>query len=307
MPDPFVIAVLLTAFTCILAFAIAPKASPSVVLTGWYGGVFKIASLAFLVALTLVTGHALSTSKPVAKLLSTTASFATTPAGAMTLTFFVSMIGGLLNWAVGLVVSALFAREVAKRVRVDFAWLVAAAYAGWSFYVCASAALFNLTVAAIGGGYIAMKVVAGTFKLDLNMLVLIFLLLGMLLHWKPKAYLGTVNNAARIAGPILIQFPLYGGLSARHEDGALLEPRKHRRLAGVGHSPCSRTGRSGPARRAVSVTCGNSTRFGPWCLSWSHMPCSIPTSPRRPSRAGLRHCPSSSLRWGRSVVCSAAR
>jgi short-chain fatty acids transporter len=304
MPDPFVIAVLLTAFTCVLAFAIAPKGGVDSVLGGWYDGVFKIASFAFLVALTLVTGHALSTSKPVARLLTWTASFATTPTGAMTLTFFVSMIGGLLNWAVGLVISALFAREVAKRVRVDFAWLVAAAYAGWSFYVCgisssialvsASAGspmniieqhtgqilpmkafllsplnyvplivlglalpvifrlmmpsakdmvaadpaklvredtvqvepaaprtiagwldhawLINLTIVVVGGGYIATKALAGSFKLDLNMLVLIFLLLGMLLHWKPKAYLGAVNNAARIAGPILIQFPLYGGI-----------------------------------------------------------------------------------------------
>ncbi|CAD6548106.1 short-chain fatty acid transporter [Paraburkholderia metrosideri] len=304
MPDPFVIAILLTLTTCILAMAIAPHGDLGTIVTSWYDGVFKIASFAFLVALTLVTGHALSTSKPVAMLLRRVASIPTTAVGAMTLTFFVSMVGGLLNWAVGLVVSALFAREVAKRVKVDFAWLVAAAYAGWSLYVCglsSSIALLsatqgsplnviekvtgsvlpmtdflfsplnfvpvialavliplvfrvmkprdsetiaadpkrliqedtvevsskrpntiagwldngwvlNLILVALGLGYIVKKLVAGSFTMDLNMLVMIFLMLGLVTHWTPRAYLTAINNAARVAGPVLLQFPIYGGI-----------------------------------------------------------------------------------------------
>jgi short-chain fatty acids transporter len=304
MPDPFVIAILLTLTTCVLAYAFAPHASASEIVTSWYDGVFKIASFAFLVALTLVTGHALSTSKPVSMLLKRIASLPTTAAGAMTLTFFVSMSAGLLNWAVGLVVSALFAREVAKRVRVDFAWLVAAAYAGWSFYVCGisssiallsatkgsplnliekvtgnvlpmktflfsplnyvpliilaivvpvvfrfmmprdseamvadpdkliaedtlstnepvpttvagrldNAWILNMVLVATGLGYIGLKVSKSAFTMDLNMLVMIFLMLGLAMHWTPKAYLRAINNAARVAGPILLQFPIYGGI-----------------------------------------------------------------------------------------------
>ncbi|MDN7451318.1 TIGR00366 family protein [Burkholderia multivorans] len=304
MPDPFVIAILLTFITCVLAMAIAPHGEITNVMTSWYDGVFKIASFAFLVALTLVTGHALSTSKPVSLLLKRVASIPTTTSGAMAMTFFVSMVGGLLNWAVGLVISALFAREVAKRVKVDFAWLVAAAYAGWSFYVCGisssiallsatqgsplnviekvtgsvlpmkdflfsplnfvpvvvlgivlpmvfrmmmprdnetiaadpqkliaedtvevsskrpstlsgwldNAWVLNLILVVLGLGYIVMKLVAGKFTMDLNMLVMIFLLLGLLTHWTPRAYLTAINNAARVAGPILLQFPIYGGI-----------------------------------------------------------------------------------------------
>ncbi len=121
MPDPFVIAVLLTVLTCLLAYVYAPRGSIPVVLTSWYDGVFKISSFAFLVALTLVTGHTLSTSRPVTKLLRWIATIPNTASGAMTLTFLVSMAAGMLNWAVGLVVSALIAREMAKRIRVDFA------------------------------------------------------------------------------------------------------------------------------------------------------------------------------------------
>lgn len=304
MPDPFVIAILLTLLTCALAVGIAPHGDVGNVVTSWYDGVFKIASFAFLVALTLVTGHALSTSRPVSLLLRKVASIPATAGGAMAMTFFVSMVGGLLNWAVGLVISALFAREIAKRVRVDFAWLVAAAYAGWSFYVCgisSSIALLsathgsplniiekvtgsvlpmkdflfsplnfvpllilailvpsvfrmmmprdkdtiaadpkrlieedivevsnkrpttvagwldtgwvlNLILVALGLGYIVMKLATGSFTMDLNMLVMIFLLLGLVTHWTPRAYLTAINNAARVAGPVLLQFPIYGGI-----------------------------------------------------------------------------------------------
>lgn len=304
MPDPFVIAILLTLVVWVLSMAFAPRASLPQVVTSWYDGVFRIASFAFMVALTLVTGHALSTSKPVSRLLRAIASIPSTAVGAMTLTFFVSMAGGLLNWAVGLVISALFAREVAKRVRVDFAWLVAAAYAGWSFYVCGvsssiallsatqgspmnliekvtgkvlpmteflfsplnvipvivlglavpvvfrlmmpregeaivadpqrliaedtvdtkdevpktlagkldNARLLNAVLVTMGLGYIGLKLLNHAFTMDLNMLVMIFLLLGLATHGTPRAYLRAINNAARVAGPILLQFPLYGGI-----------------------------------------------------------------------------------------------
>ena len=41
------------------------------------------------------------------------------------------MVASWLNWGLGLVTSALLAREIAKRIRMDFGWLVAAAYSGF--------------------------------------------------------------------------------------------------------------------------------------------------------------------------------
>jgi short-chain fatty acids transporter len=38
------------------------------------------------------------------------------------------------------------------------------------------------------------------------------LLLGLLLHWRPTAYIAAIRNAARISGPLVLQYPLYGGL-----------------------------------------------------------------------------------------------
>jgi short-chain fatty acids transporter len=54
-----------------------------------------------------------------------------TPNQAVVLTFLVAAIASWLNWGFGLVVGAVLAREAAKRVRLDFGWLVAAAYSGW--------------------------------------------------------------------------------------------------------------------------------------------------------------------------------
>src|SRR5215469_8287294 len=41
------------------------------------------------------------------------------------------MLASWTNWGFGLVIAALLAREIAKRLRIDFGWLVAAAYTGF--------------------------------------------------------------------------------------------------------------------------------------------------------------------------------
>jgi len=49
-------------------------------------------------------------------------------------------------------------------------------------------------------------------SIDLNIVILMLVLLGLLLHWRPTAYGGAIKNAARISGPLILQYPLYGGL-----------------------------------------------------------------------------------------------
>ena len=79
----------------------------------------------------LVAGYALATSPLIHRALSGLAGLAKTPASAISLTVVVGMLASWLNWGLGLVTAALLAREIAKRVRVDFGWLVAAAYTGF--------------------------------------------------------------------------------------------------------------------------------------------------------------------------------
>jgi short-chain fatty acids transporter len=49
-------------------------------------------------------------------------------------------------------------------------------------------------------------------SLDLNSVILGLLVLGLLLRWRPVAYVGAIRNAARVSGPLILQYPLYGGL-----------------------------------------------------------------------------------------------
>jgi short-chain fatty acids transporter len=50
------------------------------------------------------------------------------------------------------------------------------------------------------------------FTLDINGMIFIALMLGLIFHWRPIRYVRAFNTAARTVGPILLQFPLYGGI-----------------------------------------------------------------------------------------------
>jgi short-chain fatty acids transporter len=49
---------------------------------------------------------------------------------------------------------------------------------------------------------------------DLNTYNLLFLSLGLLLHWRPRSFLDAVGKAVPGTAGVLIQFPLYGGIAA---------------------------------------------------------------------------------------------
>jgi short-chain fatty acids transporter len=312
VPDPYVFAVGLTLLTAVLAFALAPHHGIAEVLGGWYAGIFDILTFTLQMVLILVTGYALASSRVVTGALETIARHARTPKQAVVVTFFVSAAACWLNWGFGLVVAGLLARTLAARMRIDFGWLVAAAYAGfivWASGLSSSIALaqatpgsklnivqaltgtilplretvfapfnlvpvlavvvlvplilvglqprdedvvvgdvsqlvgggsgrastarfapaqrniqktlasrlegawgLNLVVAAAGCAYLGITWSTHGFAIDIDSVIFIFLLLGLVLHWTPIAYVGAIDNAARITGPLLIQYPLYGGI-----------------------------------------------------------------------------------------------
>lgn len=132
MPDPFVLSICLTAFVALLAFAIAPQGKLPTVLDSWYTGTFGILGFALQMILILATGYAIAEAPIVQRGLRAMASRAQTPARAALLVFPVVAVAAWLNWGLGLIVGALLSREIARRVRVDFAWLVAGSYSAWS-------------------------------------------------------------------------------------------------------------------------------------------------------------------------------
>jgi short-chain fatty acids transporter len=321
VPDPYVFAVVLSLVTAALAFGLAPHRSVADVTTAWYKGIFDILAFALEMILVLVTGYALASSGPVTRGLDRLAAIPRSPKAAVAMTFLVSALACWLNWGFGLVVAGLLARTIARRMRIDFGWLVASAYAGfvvWASGLSSSIALaqatpgsklnivqivtgrvlplsqtifapFNivpvvvllvvlpfvfvalapreedvvaanvgddsttivtssgpstplgvtmveakaaqmvdakvtlaewlnrawgLNLAIVLGGvvYLAIAWSKNGVSLDINGVIFIFFLFGLLLHWTPLAYVRAIDSAARITGPLLIQYPLYGGI-----------------------------------------------------------------------------------------------
>ena len=304
LPDAYVFALLLTFLGAALAHWLAPHGSVQAILSGWYRGVFDIFTFAFQMVMMLATGYALASTPIAHRVLERIASIPTTPRTAIALTVVTSLIASWLNWGLGLVASALLAREIAKRIRIDFGWLVAAAYSGFvisteglsgsialsqathgsalnmvekatgqilpfsqtvftPFNLIPVAALmvilpillcftgpaekdvvtadveklkaedappavkkesgslgalldhawlFTLLLAAIGAGALFVTLRASNFSLDLNSVIMILFLTGVLLHWRPLAYAAAMRKAGRFTGPLILQYPLYGGL-----------------------------------------------------------------------------------------------
>jgi short-chain fatty acids transporter len=101
LPDPFVFVIVLTLVAAGAAMVFEGN-SPQAVMRQWGNGFLeKLAGLA------------------------------KTPAAAIVLVTVVSLIASWINWGFGLVVGALFAKALARQIRVDYRLLIAAAYSGF--------------------------------------------------------------------------------------------------------------------------------------------------------------------------------
>ncbi len=161
MPDAFVLAIALTALVGLAAVLFAPQGTLPVILTGWYAGIFNILGFAFQMVLILVSGHALAHTPPVQRGLKRLVAGITTPNQAVVTTFLVAAIASWINWGFGLVIGAVLAREVARHIRVDFAWLVAAAYSGFVIYDSGPSGSIPLSQASPGNALNIVEKVTG--------------------------------------------------------------------------------------------------------------------------------------------------
>jgi short-chain fatty acids transporter len=76
--------------------------------------------------------------------------------------------------------------------------------------------LLTLVVVVLGGGFIVQEFMAKDAILaisNLNTYNLIFLMLGILLHWRPVSFLKAVSASVPAVAGVLIQFPLYGAIA----------------------------------------------------------------------------------------------
>ncbi|WP_035000976.1 short-chain fatty acid transporter [Bhargavaea cecembensis] len=298
LPDPYIFVAVLTLVVFLLGLGLTDT-GPIEMVDYWGDGFWGLLAFAMQMVIVLVAGHVLANSPFFKRLLSTLAGIAKSPGAAILLVSVVSIIASWINWGFGLVIGALFAKEIAKKVtNVDYRLLVASAYAGFVVWhgglggsiplsiatpdhpfagqigvISTTDTIFtpynlfivlvllitipllnrwmmpkpedtvtvdpakleepieveepsektpasrmedsvvlSMLIGALGLIYLIHHFVRNGFDLNLNIVNLIFLILGIILHGTPRRFLAAVANAVKTAGGIIIQFPFYAGI-----------------------------------------------------------------------------------------------
>lgn len=304
LPDPFLFAVILTLVVFGITMPVTNQ-GPLEVVSHWGKGAWDLLGFSMQMALVLVLGQALAGAPLFKRLLSTLASVPKSPQQAIILVTIVGLIANWVNWGFGLVISAIFAKELAKKVKgVDYPLLIAAAYSTFVIWHAGLSGSVPLTVA--GGGEAVTKATGGIITeaiptsltlfssynlimlaiifvclpiimakmmpskdevieidpalleddeddkpliksehtpseklensiivtilisligvtwiiyyfykgggLGLNIINMIFLFAGIILHKKPINYVRAINHATKSAAGIILQFPFYAGI-----------------------------------------------------------------------------------------------
>src|SRR5690625_2730792 len=72
--------------------------------------------------------------------------------------------------------------------------------------------IISIITAILGLAYVVYHFATNGFDLNINIVNLIMLFLGILLHRTPRRFLHSVNNAVKNVGGIIVQFPFYAGI-----------------------------------------------------------------------------------------------
>src|SRR5690625_401963 len=149
LPDPYIFVLLLTilAFICAMIFE---GQSPYAVVRMWGGGFWGLLTFAMQMVLVLLTGFMLASTPLVKRWLNQLAATARTPGRAIVMVSLVALAASWINWGFGLVVGALFAKALARQVKVDYKLLVASAYSGFLVWHGGLAGSIPLTIATEG-------------------------------------------------------------------------------------------------------------------------------------------------------------
>lgn len=153
LPDAYVFALVATLLVVGVAWLTTPRTLGELV-DLWGGGFWELIPFTLQMALIIITGYVLATSRPVYALIRTLAGVPSTQKGAVAWVAFLAMASSWLNWGFSLIFSAMLAREVARRpLRADYRALAASSFLGlgsvWAQGLSGSAALQMATPSAM--------------------------------------------------------------------------------------------------------------------------------------------------------------
>lgn len=154
LPDPYIFAIILTFFVFIIAM-ITTGSGPITIVEAWYGGFWSLLLFSMQMAMILVTGTILATAPLFKKGLGKLASIPKNKIQAVVWVSVIGLVASFINWGFGLVIGAIFAKEVAKRVKgVDYPLLIAAAYSGFLIWHAGISGSIPLTLATGGASLV---------------------------------------------------------------------------------------------------------------------------------------------------------
>lgn len=141
LPSPFTIAVLLTFVTIALAWLFTSPAKDETtphflnILSFWSLGFWELLEFSVQMILILVLGHVLALTKPVNRLIQLGLRYCTNTANSALIVSFLTLSLSFVNWGLGLIFGAIFARKVAenaikKDIKINYPLVGAAGYAG---------------------------------------------------------------------------------------------------------------------------------------------------------------------------------
>ena len=150
LPDPYIFVAILTALVMLLGITFTDS-SPVDMVVYWGNGIWGLLSFTMQMVVVLAAGHILANSPVFKKGLSSIASKIKTPGMAIIFVTFISLIACWINWGFGLVIGALFAKEIARHVKkVDYRLLIASAYSGFVVWHGGLAGSVPLSIATEG-------------------------------------------------------------------------------------------------------------------------------------------------------------
>ncbi|MFJ8257534.1 short-chain fatty acid transporter [Peribacillus asahii] len=180
MPDPFLLVIVLTFFVIGLAIFLTDS-TPAQIVGYWGDGFWNLLEFSMQMVLIVVTGHVMASSPFFKKLLGNLANIPKSPGQAIVLVTLVALIACWINWGFGLIIGALFAKEIAKKVDgVDYRLLIASAYSGfiiWSGGLSSSVALTIATPGHFTENLIGIVPTSQTLFSPFNLIVVIGLLI----------------------------------------------------------------------------------------------------------------------------------
>ncbi|MCL1125347.1 short-chain fatty acid transporter [Shewanella surugensis] len=149
LPDPYIF-VLILSLVVIIAAIVFEQKSLIEVIEYWGNGFWGLLTFSMQMLLVLIVGFILASSPLIKKGLNGIACLAKTAPQAILLVTFVSLFASWINWGFGLVVGVLFAKALARKVKVDYRLLIASVYSGFLVWHGGLSGSIPLTIATPG-------------------------------------------------------------------------------------------------------------------------------------------------------------